>query len=606
MEPDFTIEQFKEWVDETFPDNRERAIAEYNFRDGLAKLADFVFQTNSSAFIEQTIEQIVTIKQSILNTQEAVEELKSDTIESISTIDGKIARAEAAATRAELGLVYKGAYNVSTNTIPLTAIPNAAWPDGSYVDITPNSGPLPFAGTNFLSGQQVNSGDRLKKVGTQWSWIKASDLALQQVTELNKLLSGPELEGLAFVWKDFKNKLAAYIDGSGAFKAYKWVPESIPSSALVKFNGTDKLNLKSVNYGLLGDDVTPGLAKTIDFEGLRFVFNDAANKFALTISDDGTTTLAKLKVLNWLVNSIPSSALKSFNATEKLNSKSVSFDLLGDDVRGLMTSYKDIPGYAFVFNDSNGKFALAISEDGTVTIPKLNGNTSSASTKRYLGEKFLAIGDSVTAAQKYQTWIAQLTGATVTTHAKGGIGLVTMVDGDGATTDPLPALTAAQLQDKKIVTIFGSLNDRARLIGTRADMYPAQQTIYARLNYVINKVYTLAASVNRKDLRIVLITPHKVGKYNYIDADGGQEYPAGSGQTLETIANTIIDLGGFYGLPVIDLYHNSGINNYNWEVLTANTVPNSGPYPGNADNVHPNDAGYKQIGTYIASQLNIL
>ena len=422
-----------------------------------------------------------------------------------------------------------GEYNASTGVATLTdsgatSTPGnvPAFPNGKYLDVV-------VSGTKSITGSAVSmiEGGKIIVRGTKWGYIPPSDFALRKVNEVNKIISSQSAGELSFAWKDINGKLAAYIESSGAFRALKWVVNSIPSSALMNFNGSDKINSKSIDSGLLTDDLTARLLKFIN-----------------------------------------------------------------------------IPGFKFVWNDTTGRYVISISDDGTVSIPKLN--SPALLTKRWNGKKCLCIGDSVTASGKYQPWLSELTGMTVSTHAKGGIGLVAMVDGDGASTDPILALTAAQLQDKDFVTIFGALNDRSRLVGVRSDMYPTQQTIYGRLNYVINKIYTLAATVNRKDIRIVLIAPHKVGKYSYIDADGGQEYPAGSGQTLESIVNAIKDTGAFYGIPVVNLYQNSGINNYTWDIFTANTVSSAGPYPANADNVHPNDAGYKLIGQYISSQLNQL
>lgn len=349
-----------------------------------------------------------------------------------------------------------------------------------------------------------------------------------------------------------------------------------------------------------------GYAKSLDLEKLisnttvedyAFVWADIDKKVCGYIDRAGLT-----KFLRWVNNSIPETALANFTASNKIIAKTITMGLLSDDVAAHMASFINIPGYRFVWNDSTGRYAIAVDEAGTVYVPRLS--TPMYIPKKLIGKKILCIGDSTSAALKYQPWIAEYTGMTVTTHAKGGIGLVQMVDGDGS--NPLLALTAAQLLDKDFVTVYGALNDRSRLIGTRADVYPAQTTIYAVVKYVITSIYTLAATVGRKDIRVVLITPHKVGKYNYIDADGGQEYPTGSGQTLENICNAIIDIGGFYGIPVVDLYRNSGINNFTWDTLTANTVSGTGPYPANADNVHPNGAGYKLIGSLISSKLNNL
>ena len=37
----FTIEQFKDWVEQTFPDNIQRLIKENDLRDGLKLMAEY-------------------------------------------------------------------------------------------------------------------------------------------------------------------------------------------------------------------------------------------------------------------------------------------------------------------------------------------------------------------------------------------------------------------------------------------------------------------------------------------------------------------------------------------------------------------------------------
>ena len=46
------------------------------------------------------------------------------------------------------------------------------------------------------------------------------------------------------------------------------------------------------------------------------------------------------------------------------------------------------------------------------------------------GKKALVIGDSITAAGKWQKKLEELLGMNVATHAKGGIGILRMTDGD--------------------------------------------------------------------------------------------------------------------------------------------------------------------------------
>lgn len=470
----------------------------------------------------------------------------------------------------------------------VTVVPDQA--NGKYFDVI-------VGGNTSVTGsvKAFEVGGKLVSRGTKWDYIPPSDLALVRVQTVEQLVSDQILPNYAFVWRDSAGKTAAFIDAAGSFNAFKWIDQSIPANAFAKFSGIDKIIEKSIQESLLSDDLLARVAKLLNVPGFKFVYRDETGSYPFAIEDNGTTIIAKLKALAIEAGSIPGSALAA---------SSVAAAALSPDISAGVGKYKPLAGVRFAWDDVSGKNAMWIKDDGTVSIPKLS--SAGLYQQKWAGKKMLCIGDSVTAAQKYQAVISEFTGMTVTTHAKGGIGLVQMVDGDGAATDPIAALTAAQLQDKDVVTVFGSLNDRTRLVGARTDMYPAQQTIYGRLNYVITKIYTLAASVNRKDIRIVLIAPHKVGRYAYIDADGGQEYPVGSGQTLQNIVDAIKDVAGFYGLPVVDLYRNSGINNFNWDILTLNTVSSAGPYPANPDNVHPNDAGHRLIGRYISSEINKL
>jgi hypothetical protein len=80
-------------------------------------------------------------------------------------------RAEAAADRADLGLIPKGPWNPVTNTPTLAATPDPTFVDGSAYDISA-TGTMPFAGRNFTTGKAVKSSDTLKKMGTQWYLIE--------------------------------------------------------------------------------------------------------------------------------------------------------------------------------------------------------------------------------------------------------------------------------------------------------------------------------------------------------------------------------------------------------------------------------------------------
>lgn len=215
----------------------------------------------------------------------------------------------------------------------------------------------------------------------------------------------------------------------------------------------------------------------------------------------------------------------------------------------------------------------------------------------------ICCGDSVTDNNVYQETIKDLLGLnSITTHAQGGMGIVQIVDGNVGTS--FPALQASDLVGKEILTFFGGLNNRDTLIGNVTDMYPTQNTISGMINYVIQKIETLKTAANNRTMRVVFILPHLVGKYRWLDVDGLGEYPVGSGQTLETICTAIKNVCGRHGVPVVDLFHESGINKYNWDIYTVNSPSGGGgTYPANNDNVHLNAEGGGLIGRCIAGKI---
>ncbi len=267
-------------------------------------------------------------------------------------------------------------------------------------------------------------------------------------------------------------------------------------------------------------------------------------------------------------------------------------------------SEKAIDGYGFMSPDSsdsvvdanvaivipNGVTYLALSKlkkrDLKVYLvsqeSRLDDITSQVETKlenRFKGKILLAIGDSVTEQKYWQNQVGEVLGMKVRTHAKGGIGIIQMVDGDGSGDAPegydpdnfgasnIYRLNAEDVKDVSVIVIMGFYNERHRATtehGEVSDMYPGNNTYIGRLNYAIKRIYEELAKANNNACRIVICSPHRFGKYPYSDVDAYSD-----GDTFFQYTKVASD---YNSLPCIDLMHNGGINKYNWNLFQSSST----------------------------------
>lgn len=241
----------------------------------------------------------------------------------------------------------------------------------------------------------------------------------------------------------------------------------------------------------------------------------------------------------------------------------------------------------------------------------------------------------------------------VSTHAKGGIGILRMTDGDNgldgtynSETDKngvLRPLMASDVEDVSLIVVLPAYNERATTFGKVGDCHPAESTICGRIQYLLNRIYDELEDAGNLTCHILMATPHCAGKYPYVDADGYEEYPAGTGQTMEKLSDTIKAVAQANNVAVCDLWHESGIGSRTWSVfgaqksavneqyakypldssgnVTGNTprryvngqsyyqnrsgkvvlekYTGTAPYPFNGDQLHCSSAGYARIGECI-------
>ena len=238
------------------------------------------------------------------------------------------------------------------------------------------------------------------------------------------------------------------------------------------------------------------------------------------------------------------------------------------------------------------------------------------------GKNALVIGDSLTAEKIWQKELSNILGLNVTTHAKGGMGIVQCVDGENgageydnetATTGTLYALNTSDVADKDLILFFAGYNNRGAEDGAIGDCYSpdgtGSRTIAGMLQYAINRIYEELSAAGNLTCRVAIITPHCAGKYSYIDADGYEEWPDGSGRTMQTLAQIMEDVANYNNLPCYNAWKNSGINRFTWCVYASSSAAKSekteqgtgGKYYWNADQLHLNkETGYPHLGKCIA------
>jgi lysophospholipase L1-like esterase len=182
-----------------------------------------------------------------------------------------------------------------------------------------------------------------------------------------------------------------------------------------------------------------------------------------------------------------------------------------------------------------------------------------------------------------------------------------------------------------VYTVFLGTNDwwQGKPLGSISNYQrnTGSGTVYGAFGIIVRKLKQL-----NKKARIILITPMQRGDFVYINNTKNNAYGSykdKNGQTLEQFANAIVEIGKLERIPVVDLYHDSGMNmdnivnfkklkdpstgeyrNYNYPDFA--TIPfrpetDEYPYPPEAvnmtyDGLHPSDKGYQVIADMLSAK----
>lgn len=221
---------------------------------------------------------------------------------------------------------------------------------------------------------------------------------------------------------------------------------------------------------------------------------------------------------------------------------------------------------------------------------------------RWLNRICDCFGDSITEQGLWQPYVKNALGfATMLNHGVGGTSV-----GGGA---EYPESVNSFWQNVRInalsgaaecLIIMGGTNDGGKQIplGTVSKATYGVTSFVGAYNTMLTKIFCKYYNLTNgyyanidysgivrnsvaKDVKIFLVTPTFCPDPTFSGADFSR---------MEAIVDAILKIGKWWNIPVIDNYHNAGINEQNSAMLLA-------------DGVHPNSAGAKRLASVIAGGL---
>ena len=247
---------------------------------------------------------------------------------------------------------------------------------------------------------------------------------------------------------------------------------------------------------------------------------------------------------------------------------------------------------------------------------------------------WVAIGDSITYLNDHQDETGRRLSKgylTLISEKFPGVNYINQGHNGWTSINIADKINSLGLVKADVYTVFLGTNDwwQGKSVGTLADykQNTGSGTVYGAFRIIIDKLKQL-----NKKAKIILITPMQRGDFVYINDPKNKAYGSykpKNGQALEEFANAVIEIGKLENLPVVDLYHGSGINMENMVNFKRLKDPATGeykdysfpdyidipfdpekdayPYPPEASNMtydglHPSDKGHKIIAEMLAEK----
>nr|DAL17274.1 MAG TPA_asm: hydrolase [Caudoviricetes sp.] len=291
---------------------------------------------------------------------------------------------------------------------------------------------------------------------------------------------------------------------------------------------------------------------------------------------------------------------------------STGFDGKNLALNDVISTYED----SFYISDSDGNVIFMADKDG---VRGLNMGASSGIDSPFKGMKLLTIGDSLSAHNKWQKWLVEWLGVTFDNDeningkdghkpmAKGGTAIAPTTE-DSIYMRSLDAKYYADDTNGTVIIIYAGQNDSVTL-GTIDDTpytdktvtSPSNLTFYSSYMGMIEniladipfaRIYLMTQMPVRLEIGMTGTADPYIGVIRFPDMTSVLAYEASRYKKVEAIRA----ISKKYSLPCIDLWEDSGINDYNSKYWY-------GAVGGTCGQVHPNNIGYKRMAEVAVAKM---
>lgn len=235
--------------------------------------------------------------------------------------------------------------------------------------------------------------------------------------------------------------------------------------------------------------------------------------------------------------------------------------------------------------DAGGNVILRLA-DGHIISKNFDSRTD---TRRWVGKKWAAVGDSLTEVNQrttlhYHDYVAERTGISVVNLGHSGAGYY------ARPSDYSFQIRAGQVPlDSDVVTIFGSGNDVGKKsLGDVTDTVSAD-TLCGYINNTFDLLFSRFTTVN---LGVITPTPWKNGSNNWT--------PENPGNAMELYCEAIVEICKRRSIPCLDLYHCSNLRPMDAAFRAAAYSKDEG------NGIHPDETGHFLIAARFEAFLDSL